>query len=145
MLCNKQWGKHTTAIALLVGGASFLFGILGYFLIKPNNEGVNRFLGMLTGFGVGILLVAVYKLLRARIVSKEKLEQEKIEKQDERNIAINHAAGLVGFYAGGALICVLCFLFMLLGYTVTSYFCLAGLYLLAGTVLIARVVISRRM
>lgn len=145
MICNRQWGKHMTAVALVVGGASFLFGLLGFLIIQPDGKTINTFLGMLTGFGAGIIFVAVYKTIRARVVSKEKLEQEKIEKQDERSVAINHAAGLVGCYVGIVLFCVLCFLFMLLGYTVPSYICLAALYVLAGAVAIARRVISGRM
>lgn len=145
MLCNKQWGKHMTTVAFAVGIASFLFGLLGYTIVKPDGQAINTFLGMLTGFGAGIILVAAFKTIRAKVVSKEKLEQEAIEKQDERNVAITHAAGLASFYVGIALISILCFLFMLLGYAVPSYICLAGLYVLAGSFLIARRVIGKRM
>lgn len=144
-MCNKSWNKHVRTAALGLGIVSFLFGLLTFLIGKPEGHSINTLLGMFTGFGAGIIGVAVWMTVREKVLPKEKLEQEKIEQQDERNIAISRAAGLVTFYAAILIFSVLIFLFMGLGYTVPSYICLGAMYVLEGVALVARRVLSARM
>lgn len=144
-MCNKSWNKHVRTAALGLGIVSFLFGLLTFLIGKPEGHSINTLLGMFTGFGAGIIGVAVWMTVREKVLPKEKLEQEKIEQQDERNIAISRAAGLVTFYAAILIFAVLIFLFMGLGYTVPSYICLGAMYVLVGVALVARRVLSARM
>jgi len=144
-MCNKSWNKHVRTAALGLGIVSFLFGLLTFLIGKPEGHSINTLLGMFTGFGAGIIGVAVWMTVREKVLPKEKLEQEKIEQQDERNIAISRAAGLVTFYAAILIFAVLIFLFMGLGYTVPSYICLGAMYVLVGVALVARKVLSARM
>ncbi len=145
MLCKKTWSQHVRVAAVCLGAVSFLFGLLTFLIGKPEGHSINTLLGMFTGFGAGILGVAAYMSIRAKVVSKEKLEQEEIEQNDERNIAIGQAAGLTGFYAAFALLAILCFLFMGLDYQVPSYCCLGALYILILTVIIAKKILEKRM
>lgn len=144
-MCKKSWNKHVRTAALGLGIVSFLFGLLAFLIGKPEGHSINTLLGMFTGFGAGIIGVAVWMTVREKVLPKEKLEQEKIEQQDERNIAISRAAGLVTFYAAILIFAVLIFLFMGLGYTVPSYICLGAMYVLVGVALVARRVLSARM
>lgn len=144
-MCNQSWNKHVRTAALGLGIVSFLFGLLTFLIGKPEGHSINTLLGMFTGFGAGIIGVAVWMTVREKVLPKEKLEQEKIEQQDERNIAISRAAGLVTFYAAILIFAVLIFLFMGLGYTVPSYICLGAMYVLVGVALVARRVLSARM
>lgn len=144
-MCNKSWNKHVRTAVLGLGIVSFLFGLLTFLIGKPEGHSINTLLGMFTGFGAGIIGVAVWMTVREKVLPKEKLEQEKIEQQDERNIAISRAAGLVTFYAAILIFAVLIFLFMGLGYTVPSYVCLGAMYVLVGVALVARKVLSARM
>lgn len=144
-MCNQSWNKHVRTAALGLGIVSFLFGLLTFLIGKPEGHSINTLLGMFTGFGAGIIGVAVWMTVREKVLPKEKLEQEKIEQQDERNIAISRAAGLVTFYAAILIFAVLIFLFMGLGYTVPSYICLGAMYVLVGVGLVARKVLSARM
>lgn len=144
-MCNQSWNKHVRTAALGLGIVSFLFGLLTFLIGKPEGHSINTLLGMFTGFGAGIIGVAVWMTVREKVLPKEKLEQEKIEQQDERNIAISRAAGLVTFYAAILIFAVLIFLFMGLGYTVPSYICLGAMYVLVGVALVARKVLSARM
>lgn len=144
-MCRGKWNKQMCLIMLLVGIASLLYGLLSFLIIQPEGHSQNTLLGMFTGFGAGICAVAVFRMIREKVVSKEKLEQEEIDRQDERNIAISRAAFSVGYCVAFGLIAVLIFLFMGLGYPVPSYICLAVLYLTAGAAFIARKVLENKM
>ena len=96
-------------------------------------------------FGFGIIAVAGFMLVRSKVVSPQKLMQEEIEREDERNIAISRAAGLAGFFAGVGLFAVLAFVFMGLGYRVPSFVCVGGIYVLVAGYLVARRVYAKKM
>ena len=145
MICKGKWNKHFCILVIITGAASFLFGLLSFLIGKPESSTVNTLLGMFTGFGAGIMGVAIYQLIRAKVVSKEKLEQEEIEKWDERNIAIIRAAATAAYYAAVLLMAIMVFLFMGLVYRVPSYICLGGLYVLIGVFLAARKVLEKKM
>ncbi|MBP3646644.1 MAG: hypothetical protein J6K55_09495 [Clostridia bacterium] len=144
-MCNRHWSKHVRTAVLCLGIVSFLFGLLSFLIGKPEGHSLNTLLGMFTGFGAGIMGVAIWGMIREKVVSREKLEQEKIELQDERSIAIMRAAGLAAFYAAIAIFAVLIFLFMGLGYTVPSYICLGAMYLMVAVAWIARKVFEKKM
>ena len=145
MICKGKWNKHLCTLVMILGAASFLFSVLTFLIVKPEGQTMNTLLGMFAGFGGGIMGVAIWLTIRAKVVSKEKLEQEEIEKWDERNIAIIRAAATVAFYAAILLMTILIFVFMGLGYRTPSYICLGGLYVLVGVFLIARKVLEKKM
>ena len=145
MICKGKWNKHLCVAVIILGAVSFLFGLLGFLLMKPESSTFNTLLGMFTGFGAGIMGVAIYQLIRSKMVSQEKLEQEEIERWDERNIAIVRAAATAAYYAAILLIAVLIFLFMGLGYKVPSYICLGALYVLVAVFFIARKILEKKM
>lgn len=145
MICKGKWNKHVCTMMLVLGVASFLFGLLGFLIGQPESSSMNTLMGMFTGFGAGIMGVAIWQTIRAKVVSKEKLEQEEIDQQDERNIAIIRTAGTAAYYAAVLLMAVLIFLFMGLGYRAPSYICLGGLYVLVGVFFIARKVLEKKM
>lgn len=145
MICKGKWNKHLCTLIIILGGASFLFGLLSFLIAKPEGHTTNTLLGMFTGFGAGIMGVGVWQIIRAKVVSKEKLEQEEIEKWDERNIAITRAAATAAYYAAILLMAVFIFLFMGLGYRAASYICLGGLYVLVGVFFAARKMLEKKM
>ncbi len=145
MICNGKWNKHLCTLMVILGAASFLFGLLSFLIGKPETSSMNTLMGMFTGFGAGIMGVAIFQIIRAKVVSKEKLEQEKIEQQDERNITIIRTAGTAAYYAAILLMAVLIFLFMGMGHRAPSYICLAGLYVLVGVFFVARKVLEKKM
>ena len=145
MICKGKWNKQLCVVMIILGTASLLFGLLGFLLMKPEGRTANTLLGMFAGFGTGITGVAVWQLVRSKVVSQEKLEQEEIEKWDERNIAIVRAAGTAAFYAAVLLMGMLVFLFMGLGYATPAYICLGGMYVLVGVFFIARKIFEKKM
>lgn len=145
MICKGKWNKHLCTLIMILGAASFLFGLLSFLIVKPESSSTNTLMGMFTGFGAGIMGVAIWQTIRAKVVSREKLEQEEIEKWDERNIAIMRGSATAAYYAAIVLMTVLIFLFMGLGYRAPSYICLGGLYVLVGVFFIARKVLEKKM
>lgn len=145
MICKGKWNKHLCTLMVILGAASFLFGLLTFLIVKPESSSMNTLMGMFTGFGAGIMGVAIWQTIRAKVVSKEKLEQEEIDQQDERNIAIIRAAGTAAYYAAILMMALLIFLFMGLGYRAPSYICLGGLYVLVGVFFVARKVLEKKM
>lgn len=144
-MCNHHWRKHVRIAVLCLGIVSFFFGLLMFLIGKPEGHSMNTLLGMFTGFGAGIIGVAIWGMIRQKVVSREKLEQEKIEMQDERSIAIMRAAGLTAFYAAIGIFAVLIFLFMGLGYSVPAYICLGAMYLMVAVAWIARKIFEKKM
>ena len=145
MICKGKWNKHLCTLVMILGAASFLFGLLTFLIVQPEGHNTNTLMGMFTGFGAGIMGAAIWQMIRAKVVSKEKLEQEEIEKWDERNIAITRASATAAYYAAILLMAVLIFLFMGLGYRAPSYICLGGMYVLVGVFFIARKVLEKKM
>ena len=145
MMCKKNWSRTVEIAVFVLGLVSFLFGLLTFLIGRPEGHSYNTLLGMFTGFGLGIMGVAAYKTIRQKVVSREKLEQEKIDQEDERNIAIIRAACSVAYAAAIGVLAVLIFLFMSLGYTVPSYVCLGAMYVQVAVFAIAKKVLEKRM
>lgn len=137
-MCGRKWNRAVCA-------AVFALGLLTFLLGKPEGETLNTFLGMLTGFGFGIMVVAAWITVRRRVVSKEKLDQEAIDSEDERNVAVNRAACTAVFYVSVLLMAALVFLFMGMGYRTPSYICLVAMYVLVLAFFVARRVVEKRM
>lgn len=144
-MCGRKWNRAVCAAVFALGLVSFLVGLLTFLLGKPEGETLNTFLGMLTGFGFGIMVVAAWITVRRRVVSKEKLDQEAIDSEDERNVAVNRAACTAVFYVSVLLMAALVFLFMGMGYRTPSYICLVAMYVLVLVFFVARRVVEKRM
>lgn len=145
MICKGKWNKQLCTLVMILGAASFLFGLLTFLIVKPESQTMNTLMGMFAGFGGGIMGVSIWQTIRAKVVSEEKLEQEEIEKWDERNIAIIRAAATAAYYAAILLMAILIFVFMGMGYRAPSYICLGGLYVLVGVFFIARKLLEKKM
>ncbi len=145
MLC-KMKSKTKLYLALLaVGLVSLAFGVIGYLTSGNQSHHMDTLLGMFSGFGFGLLAVAVVQLIRAKRMSPEKRAEKDIEKNDERNIAVTRAAHAVGNTAGAATLVVLSFLLMFLDYRVPSYLCIGALYVQLFAFLIAYRVYYKKM
>lgn len=144
MMCKKQ--QNGMGILLVcVGAISFLFGLIGHLSGHYTQGHMAKLFGMFTGFGFSLIAVAIVMYVRFKLLSKEKLEQEEIERTDERNIAISRAAGSVGFIAGILVLAALSFVLTFMGYPQASIPCIIGLYIVAVSTGIARLVYQRKM
>ena len=148
MICswmNQKNRKIVLGIVLALGIVTMAFGIIGGLVTPEEQHATMRLMGMLAGFGVGILAVAVFMTIRSRVIKPEKLAQEEIDAQDERNIAVSRAALSVAAFVGMGMFVVLAFVLQALGYTTPSLLCIVGLYVEAIGLLLARIYFNRKM
>lgn len=145
MLCKLKPGTKTWLFILGVGVVSLAFGVVAHLTATPEEGHIAMLFGMFSGFGAGLMAVAVFGLIRSRLISPQKREEEEIAKQDERTIAVTRAAYTVGFFAGAAVLVVLIFLFTYLDLRLASYLCLGALYVQMAAFLIAYRVYNRKM
>ncbi len=141
MKANKWigWG------ALLLGVVSFAYGLISYLFFQTGDSATNTLMGMFTGFGFGIICVAIGYTIRTKRASQKQLEQEEIERNDERNIMILRTACTIGMFAGILTFAVFAFVLMAMGYRTPSLMCVGGIYVMELTMLIARKVLETKM
>lgn len=139
---NRQWMLR---LFLALGVVSLAFGLVGARLTPESEHSTMRLMGMVTGFGTGIVLVAVIVTIREHFVKPEKLEQEKIEAQDERNVALNRAALSVAAAVAILVFAALAFVLTGMGYSTAGLLCIVGMYVEVIGFVIARAVLSKRM
>lgn len=141
MNCNKWvgWG------ALLLGIVSCVYGVVSFLFFQTGSSTTNTLMGMFTGFGFGIICVAVGNLIRTKRASQQQLEQEEIERNDERNIMIFRTACSIGMLAGVLTLAVFAFVLMGMGHRTPSLMCIGGIYVMELTTLVARKVLEKKM
>ncbi len=146
MICkNSKWNKWMGWAMLALGIVSFLYGLISFIAVKPQDKATNTLLGMFTGFGFGIICVAVGYTIRQKLVSKEKLEQEEIDRYDERNIAIARSACTVGMITAIIMFAALAFAFMGMGLMKPSYMCIGSMYVVLLVTKIAQKKLEKKM
>ena len=146
MFCRKEPQKMVLLIVFLVGFVTLAYGLTTHYLIPAAGIGASdHFLGMLSGAGTGLIAVAIFFFFRGKIISPEKRQQEKIEKNDERNIAIQRAALSVSAATAFFLFAFFAFLFNAMGYLTPSYLCVGAMYVLLAAYLISIKILQKKM
>jgi len=146
MNCKKMgWNQWIGWLFLAVGVVSFLYGLLSFLIVHPEGKSANTLLGMFTGFGFGIILVGIRNMIHEKRTPKEKLEQEEIDRNDERNIAISRAAHSVGMFTAIILFAILGFVFMAMGQITPSYMCIGSMYVMIVVTKIAQKILEKKM
>ena len=146
MFCkNRKWDNWIGYAMVALGVVSFLYGLLTFLIVQPVGKAANTLLGMFTGFGFGIICVAIGYAIRQKLASPKKLEQEEIERYDERNIAITRAACTVGMITAMIVFVILAFVFMGMGLITPSYLCIGGMYLMILATKITQKILEKKM
>lgn len=145
MLCKVNMKKNVLWVLFALGVVSLVFGLVTYLTASTGAHNVDMVLGMFTGLGFALMAASLVRILRPKLVSAEKLEQEEIDKNDERNIAVTRAAHAVGNAVGIVLFASLTFLFVFLDYRIPAYICLGALYVQVLSFVIAYRVLGKKM
>lgn len=145
MLCKGKTKKTTCFIMLLVGIISLAYGLIGIQGVPDAAHAQAQLMGMFSGAGAGLISVAIFLLIRSRILSPEKLKQKEIESSDERSIAVRRAAMSVSWFVALLLFGLLCFVFVAMDMLVASYFALAAMYVQFFAYLVAQKVYEKKM
>lgn len=142
---NIKVNKRIGWAILILGIASFLYGLLTFLIVQPEGKANNTLLGMFTGFGSGIICVAITTIIRNKRKTEKELELEEIECNDERNIMLLRTACTCGMIASVIVLVVLAFVFMGMGLLTPSYLCIGGMYVTLLTTALARKVLEKKM
>ena len=146
MVCkNTKVNKWVGTGIFVLGIISFLYGLITFIVVQPEGKAANTLLGMFTGFGSGILLVGIRTLIHNKRATKEQLEQEEIDRNDERNIMILRTACTCGMVAAMIVLIVLAFVFMGMGLLTSSYLCIGGMYVAILTTVVARKILEKKL
>ncbi|MDD3219997.1 MAG: hypothetical protein PHC41_15190 [Lachnospiraceae bacterium] len=131
MLNGKVCKKNNKLLGIIFGLGIFslVIGIVMCFTLPEDAGNYNHFAGMLSGFGTGILAVAIIKTLKDKFTSKEKLEQKEIEQNDERNIEISRMSYTIVATASYIIFAILSMVFSFLGYGIATWLCIAAIYI----------------
>ena len=146
MICKNTKVNNWVGTGIFVLGIiSFLYGLITFIVVQPEGKAANTLLGMFTGFGFGILMVGIRTLIHNKRATKEQLEQEEIDRNDERNVMILRTACTCGMAAALFVLMVLAFVFMGMGLITPSYLCIGGMYVAILTTVIARKILEKKM
>lgn len=145
MLCNVKSKKFIQYVMLAIGMISLAYGVIGIQTAPEDAHDYSMLLGMFSGFGAGLIAVAIFFLIRSKVVSPEKLKQKEIEQNDERSIAVKRAAFSVSWLVALLLFAVLAFVFVGMGMRLASYLCIGALYIQFISFLIAHRICEKKM
>ena len=145
MLCKYNIKKSTLWTIFFLGLVSCAFGLLTFWTAPEDMQQYATALGVLTGAGVAMMAIGSIRLLRAKRTSAEKLEQERIEKSDERHVAVLRAAQSVSNAVSAILFALLSVAFLLMKYRTPAFICICALYLQQISFQIAFRVLNKKM
>lgn len=145
MICKfiKKRKFHGTFI--IVGIISIVLSFVMELELPEDAHNFSMFAGMLAGLGTAFIAVNIFYIIREKISSPEKLKQEEIEKNDERNIQVLRALYTIVAVTSYILFVVLAFTFVLLGYYASSWICVGAIYIEAGVFVISRKILDKKM
>jgi hypothetical protein len=119
------------------GAVIAAFGVYAQLTLTEAEHNLNMLSGMFTGFGAVLLVFGGWRFIRRRLVSPEVLQQEEIERSDERNRMISMLAASVSYAVLQGLLAVMAFLFVALGYPLPGLIAAGAMCLSALTLLLA--------
>lgn len=144
MFC-KYYNKSTLSIMLIAGVVSLVFGIVSVNMTSENAHNLVMLSGMFVGFGGALTAIGIFRLVRMKISSPEKLKNDEIKRTDERNIQIIRTAAVAAETAAVVLFAIMAFLFVWLGYRTASFISIGAMYVNQLVYFIARRVVSTKM
>lgn len=145
MFCKSLKSNRYWFTLLIVGMISLLFGVVGYKSGWSSTGNEEMLLGMFTGLGAAFAATSIFRLLRRKFSSAEKLKQEEIDLKDERNIQILRVAYTVANTAASLLFAVLTFVFVWLDYRVPAFITIGALWIQAIVFFLAYIYFSKKM
>lgn len=145
MLCKTYKNKQFYIGLIVLGIISLLFGILFNINLPEERHNLSMFSGMLTGIGGAFLVVGIVRLIKLKISSPEKLKEEEIEKNDERNVLILRKSYSITAVSSLFLFIALIFTFLLLDYMIPAIITIACLYIEIAIFFLSYMRISAKM
>lgn len=141
---NCKYNKQIGILWLVIGVGTIVLGaVIGQMI--PEDSSYTGGCSMLSGFGTGILVVALARYFRDHFSSPEKRKEREIEKKDERNVLITRTAYTIAGILAYALFAVMSIVFTFLGEYKACWITIGALYLDLIVFTIAYHVLQKKM
>ncbi len=137
MLCKSVRNNAFWVMMVIVGIVTLIFSVTIYKNILDAPHNVHMLMGMFTGLGGAFTVVGFVKLIRHKRTSAEKLKEEEIELNDERNIQILRIAYSVSSKVATILFILMAFTFVWLNYIIPALISIGAMYIQLLTFLIS--------
>lgn len=129
MFCKSIKNHRFWKTLIVVGIIKLIFGIVGYTMTLDNVHNINMLMGMFSGMGGAFITIGVIKLIRYKRLTAEKLREEEIELNDERNIQVLRAAYTIGNMIATILFVAIAFIFVWLDYIIPAFISIGAMYI----------------
>lgn len=127
MLCKTIKSKRFWPILIVIGMVLLVFGIVSSIRFPDDAHNMNMLMGMFTGMGSAFIAIGIVKLIHYKRTPAEKLKQEQIELNDERNIEILRIAYTIANVIATILFIVMAFTFVWLDYRIPAFFSIGAM------------------
>lgn len=145
MYCNTIHKRKYWMLLIVIGVISLAFGVVMQQGLTEDEHDLSMLMGMFTGMGAAFTVVGTIRLIRLKMVSPEKLKQEEIERNDERNVQILRLAYTVACVTSTILFTVLAFVFVCLGYRTPALITIGALYVQVLAFFLANIYYRKKM
>jgi uncharacterized membrane protein len=145
MFCKSFNNVRYGIFLFIVGCISLVFGVVANFFVPDQQHDLSMLMGMFTGVGIAFIGIAVFQWVRSKVSSPEKLKQQEIDRNDERNIQIQRASSTASNLVSALLFAVMAFVLVFLGYRTAALISIGALYVQVFTFMAAHRYYSNRM
>jgi hypothetical protein len=128
MLCKSVKSKKFWSILIAIGIVTLVFGVVCYKRLPNDVHNVHMLMGMFSGLGGAFIAIGIMKLIHYKITSPDKLREEEIELNDERNIQILRIAYSIANITATVLFAGMAFVFVWLDYRIPAFISIGAMY-----------------
>lgn len=128
MFCKSIKSSKFWRFFIAIGIISIVFGTVSTLRLPDDVHDLSMLMGMFTGMGTAFIAIGIIRLIHLKVAPPEKLKQEEIELNDERNIQILRIAYTVANVTSTILFAVMAFVFVFLGYRTPALISIGAIY-----------------
>lgn len=145
MFCKSIKNSKFWGILIAIGIVSIIFGSVANGMLPDDAHNLSMFMGMFVGTGGAFIGIGIVRLVRLKTASPQKLKQEEIERNDERNIQILRISYTVANVTATIIFAIMAFTFVFLDYIIPALISIGAIYVQLAAVFIAHKYYSKQM
>lgn len=145
MLCKSKASNKKFAVGMtLLGVIGIVFGVVMVSGLPEGAHSLNMLAGLITGMGAAFAVMGALALFQMKF-RKEKVRQQEIEANDERNIQILRASYTIAAIVSLLLFIIMGITFLILDMIVAALIAICGVYIEAFVIVISYDILKKKM